>query len=183
MSTGSTTHGIFVLRGCAPDRLYEGTAEALACQPCPVTVASHSLGHGVDFKPMAVTGYCVCNSALGTEGRAWERLHSLLTPLENLYLLSLSLGSVGPGLQCQRRNASHGVRPWSLRKLKALAASSHRTLHADRSEAQKRGVLRAEVPDLSIIRGKAVTTRGQGRIRLGLRQSTEGLARCSPAQF
>lgn len=69
MSTGSTTDGIFVLRGCEPDRLSEGTAEALACQPCPMSTASHSLGHGVDFKPMAVTGYCICNSDLGTEGR------------------------------------------------------------------------------------------------------------------
>lgn len=39
------------------------------------------------------------------------------------------------------------MRPWSLRKLKALAASSHRTLHADKSEAQKRGAILAEAPD------------------------------------
>lgn len=51
------------------------------------------------------------------------------------------------GLWCQRRKASHQVRPWSLCKLKALAASSHRTLHADRLEAQKRGAIPAEAPD------------------------------------
>ena len=36
----------------------------ISCEP-----GSHSSGFCVDFKPMAVTGYCVCNSDLGTEGR------------------------------------------------------------------------------------------------------------------